>query len=248
MSAECDFSIIIPAFNEEALLPTTLDSVRHAMAELPWRGQVIVVDNNSADRTGEVARASGAEVVFEPHNQISRARNAGARQARGRWLVFLDADTCLSPALLRQALSRLASDRVVGGGSTIAMDRQRAGGMHRFLQLWNSLSRHFGLAAGCFIFCRAEAFRAIGGFPEEVYAGEEIKLTIRLKIWGRTRGRRRFEILGDHPILTSARKAETPLSTLAGFLLVTLCPLALRFRALTWVWYRGRGPTKDQPR
>jgi len=79
-----DYSVIVPAFNEEAFLGHTLDALRQAMATVSLHGEVIVTDNNSTDTTAEIAAASGAKVVFEPVNQISRARNAGARQAAGR--------------------------------------------------------------------------------------------------------------------------------------------------------------------
>ena len=87
-------SIVIPAWNEEKLLPATLQALHSACASFSAAGiswEVIVCDNNSTDRTAEVARASGASVVFEPVNQISRARNTGAAAASGSWLLFLDA-------------------------------------------------------------------------------------------------------------------------------------------------------------
>ena len=79
-------SVIVPAFNEERVLEASLRSVRGAMAALDragWQSELIVCDNNSTDRTAEIARATGADVVFEPINQISRARNTGAARATG---------------------------------------------------------------------------------------------------------------------------------------------------------------------
>src|SRR5262245_27581298 len=110
-----EYSIIVPAYNEEKLLPATLANLRAAMATVPYSGELVVCDNNSTDRTADVARAGGARVVFEPVNHISRARNAGARAALGRWFVMVDADTHIEPALLASALERMASGRVAGG-------------------------------------------------------------------------------------------------------------------------------------
>src|SRR5689334_18853557 len=115
------YSVIIPAYNEEAYLGRTLSSLRAAMDGLPEAGEVIVVDNNSSDRTADIARAAGARVVFEPVNQISRARNAGAAAARGRFFVFLDADTIPSARLLRRALDHLSGGKVCGGGALIVL-------------------------------------------------------------------------------------------------------------------------------
>src|SRR5260221_5303735 len=89
-------SLVVPAFNEERLLPGSLSSMRAAMqgfARLGWHSELIVCDNNSTDRTAEIAKSAGAEVVFEPVNQISRARNAGAARAGGDWIFFVDADS-----------------------------------------------------------------------------------------------------------------------------------------------------------
>ena len=89
-------SIIVPAFNEEKLIERSLLSIRSAattFSQVGWEHEIIVCDNNSTDRTGELARAQGARVFFEPVNQISRARNAGAAAANGEWLVFVDADS-----------------------------------------------------------------------------------------------------------------------------------------------------------
>ncbi len=77
-----DYSIIIPAYNEEELLPATLASVGKAMqAVSSHRGEIVVADNDSSDRTAEIARDAGARVVYEEHRQIARARNSGVWMA-----------------------------------------------------------------------------------------------------------------------------------------------------------------------
>ena len=96
-----DYSIIIPAFNEAAELPATLAAIRTAMESQSLDGECIVVDNNSTDDTTAIATAAGADqVVFEPINQIARARNAGVAVSQGQHLVFVDADTRISVELL----------------------------------------------------------------------------------------------------------------------------------------------------
>jgi glycosyltransferase involved in cell wall biosynthesis len=89
-------SVVVPAFNEEKLITASLAAIRAAMTAFTdrgWAGELIVCDNNSTDRTAELARTAGATVVFEPVNQIARARNCGAAAATGDWLVFVDADS-----------------------------------------------------------------------------------------------------------------------------------------------------------
>lgn len=107
MSPAPDVSIIVPAFNEEKLLAGSLRAVtaaaERAFGAAGLRWELVVCDNNSTDRTAEIARAAGARVIFEPVNQIGRARNTGAAAASGRWLLFIDADSQPSAALLADA-------------------------------------------------------------------------------------------------------------------------------------------------
>lgn len=115
---------MIPAHNEEAYLPVTLASMHRAMSELAThRGEIVVTDNDSTDRTSEVATDGGARVVFEEHRQIARARNAGGYFALGRYLIFLDADTCIDAALLRSTLAELDGGEVCGGGTLMQFGR-----------------------------------------------------------------------------------------------------------------------------
>ena len=118
-------SIVVPAFNEARGLPATLASIRAASAAFDARGwahELIVCDNNSTDGTGDVARAAGARVVFEPVNQISRARNAGAAHATGDWLLFVDADSHPPRALFDDMVEAIAGGRCLAGGATVAVE------------------------------------------------------------------------------------------------------------------------------
>ncbi|MBM4137884.1 MAG: glycosyltransferase [Nitrospira sp.] len=237
-------SIIIPAFNEERLILRCLDSISSSLAHTHKPGlttEVLVVDNNSTDRTAQLASQAGARIVFEPINQIGRARNTGAAVATGNWLLFLDADSLLSPGLLSDILSMIEAGKTVGCGSTLAMDGLPwwANGI---FHLWRGMSVLFGLAAGALIVCRHDAFREVGGFSQDLYALEEIQLSKRLKAWGRQRDLR-FIILSKHPLETSSRKVtlyspgEIAMQILRVFLQRRR---TLRDRTLLSVWYDGR--------
>jgi len=199
-------SVVVPAYNEERLLASTLESIRAAARAFDGFGgwELIVCDNNSTDRTAEIARAAGAQVVFEPHNQISRARNRGAGAATGEWLLFVDADSTPSRELFGDLRAAIESGRVLGGGSTVAADHD-ALSVRAVLVFWNALSRSLRWAAGAFVFCRRDAFSELGGFSEELYASEELDLSGRLKRLARRR-HMEFRILHRHPLRTSARK------------------------------------------
>lgn len=202
-------SIVVPAFNEEKLLAASLRAVKaaagpaFAAAGLEW--ELVVCDNNSTDRTAEIARDAGARVVFEPINQIGRARNTGASIAAGEWLLFIDADSHPSRELLADAAALTRRPDVLLAGAAVALD-EAAPAFRLLCGVWNSVSRLRRLVAGSFILVRAAAFREVGGFDLKFFAGEEIDLALRLqKIVGRREGQRTV-ILHRHPLVTSARK------------------------------------------
>lgn len=204
-----DISIVVPAFNEEKVLAASLDAVRSAAssafdaAGLRW--ELIVCDNNSTDRTTDIARAAGATVVFEPVNQIGRARNTGAAAASGEWLLFIDADSHPSRELLADAAALTRRSDVLLAGATMTFDHAPFF-MRLVCALWNTASRVRKLVAGSFILVRAAAFREVGGFDLRLFASEEIDLALRLqKIVGR-RDRLRTVVLHRHPLVTSGRK------------------------------------------
>jgi glycosyltransferase involved in cell wall biosynthesis len=232
------YSIIIPAFNEEQWLTATITSVRDAMAQVDRPGEIIVVDNNSTDGTARVAAEHGAQVVFEPVNQISRARNAGGRAARGKYLIFLDADTLLSAELLGKALDNLDRPDCCGGGVVIVHDGPLPMMARLILAMWNRCSVILRLGAGCFLYCTRDGFDATGGFSENVYASEEIWFSRSLARWGRAQ-KKTFEIITDPPVVTSNRKFHwfSPLQMAGQFLVVLLFPFAPRFRSLCAFWY-----------
>lgn len=203
-------SIVTPAFNEAKLLPTTLVAIQAAAVAFTARGwtwECVVCDNNSTDATAEIARAAGATVVFEPVNQIGRARDTGARAATGTWLVFIDADSTPSAALFAEIATQIAIGKAVGGGSTVALEP----GTPRYARFvcggWNLWSRLARWAAGSCVWVESAAFQAVGGFGTDYYAGEEVFLSRRLKVYGKSRGLR-FVILAAHPLQTSARKLK----------------------------------------
>lgn len=237
-------SIIVPAFNEERELAGSLRSIRAAAAAWERRGwttELVVCDNNSTDRTAHIAREAGATVVFEPVNQISRARNTGAAAATGEWLVFIDADSHPSPELFDDVAAAIESGRVLGGGCKVVFDTTHAG-VRAAAAFWYALSRALWWAAGSFVFCRRDAFRALGGFTLELYATEEIHFSRGLKRLARARGQR-LVILTRHPLVTSARKARlyrwNEVLKFFGKTLVT-GGRTLRSAKESFAWYDGR--------
>ncbi len=231
------YSIIIPAYNEEALLPHSLQAIKEAMRAIDLPGELIVTDNHSSDQTAAVARQHGATVVYEAVNQISRARNTGARAATGQYLIFVDADTKISEDLLRTAIENLQSGKCVGGGALVTFDRETGWMGKWMIRFWMWVSLRYQLAAGSFIYCLHAAFEDVGGFSQAVYAGEEILLTSALKKWGQHH-RKHFEIITDFPVLTSARKLDHPARVVLATLICIFFPFSIYFKTLCGYWYK----------
>jgi len=194
-------SFIVPAYDEERLIARTLASLFEAGAALGEPFEVVVADDASADRTPAIAREHGARVVPVRHRQIAATRNAGARAAGGEWLVFVDADTAVTPAVVRGALEAMHAG-AAGGGSAFQFDG-RVPLYGRILQrVAIPLYRALGLASGCFLFCTRRAFEAVGGFDERLFAGEELAMSRALRRAGR------FVVLRE-PVTTSGRRLRT---------------------------------------
>ena len=192
-------SFIVPAYNEELELPATLSAIRAAAAATSEPFEIVVANDGSTDATAEVAASGGARVVTIHRRQIAAARNAGAREARGDILFFVDADTRIGPAHVTDARAALAAG-CAGGSARGALDGP--------VPLWGRVFVHVfsafyftvaNLGAGAFLFTTRGNFEATGGFDQELFAGEEIYFSLALKKLGR------FRVLAE-PVVTSGRK------------------------------------------
>jgi len=185
------FSLIIPAYNEEGYLPRLLDTVEVARERYgggPEAIEVVVVDNLSTDRTGEVARALGCRVVRVEKRVIAAARNGGAHAARGEVLAFVDADSRIHPETFNAIDRALATGRVIGGATGVKLERLSLG-----LAVTYALMVAFvwitGLDAGV-VFCRRDDFAQVGGYNEERLYAEDVEFLLQLRRLGKTRGQK----------------------------------------------------------
>ena len=110
----------MPAYNEELHLLENLTKIKNSFKSNSFSDyEIIVCDNNSTDSTPIIAEDFGAKVIFEPFNQISKARNKGASIANGEWLVFIDADSWPSKYLVKTLLDKISQNDTIAGSSTV---------------------------------------------------------------------------------------------------------------------------------
>jgi glycosyltransferase involved in cell wall biosynthesis len=207
MNAE--ITIIIPAKNEAKMLPKLLRSLCKQDYEGMSETRVIVADAGSTDGTMEAALSFRDRLLVEviPGGLPSVGRNAGARLATTKFLLFLDADVELpEPTLLRRALWRMRRKNLHLATTNIAC---RDGGFfddalyagNNFMQRIGSFTKPF--ATGMFMLFERDAFWTLGGFNERALFAEDYLLSkgvarLRFRI---VRGRvlttnRQFQRLG----------------------------------------------------
>ncbi len=228
-------SFIIPAYNEELELSSTLAAIRAAASRAAQPCEVIVVDDASTDATPEIASQAGAQVISVHRRQIAAARNAGAHVAQGEYLFFVDADTRINRMHIIDAITALEAG-YSGGSARVVTDG--------FIPLWGRIllrvfcALYFGLnlGAGAFLFTTRHNFEAIGGFDERYFVGEEVYFSLALRKLGR------FRVLRE-PILTSGRKLRmySAKQILGNFVAVILGGRRVaRSRARLGLWYDGK--------
>lgn len=155
-------SIVIPTLNAEGSLPTTLLALMEGLSSGVIR-EVIISDGGSGDATQKIAEDAGAKFVTGPASRGGQLRR-GAKAAEGQWLLFLHADTHLSPGWSQVAETHLATKQAGYGRLRFA-----GGGLAgEIVSSWANLrSRLFGLPYGDqSLLIPASLYNQIGGYPD----------------------------------------------------------------------------------
>jgi glycosyltransferase involved in cell wall biosynthesis len=185
------FSVVIPAYNEEQYLPRLLDSIEVARSNYSGGAkeiEVIVADNDSNDRTAEIAAAHGARVVTVQKRRIAAARNGGGHAALGEIVCFIDADSAVHPQTFDAIDRAICSGRYVGGSTGLTLERKSFGLLATYC-LGAPLVLLTGMDSGV-VFCRREDFEAAGGYDETRLYAEDLVFLMALRRLGKTRGQR----------------------------------------------------------
>jgi glycosyltransferase involved in cell wall biosynthesis len=177
-------SVVIPCFNGEAFLKATIES---ALAQSYPRVEIIVVDDGSTDRSGEIAQSFPVRYLHQPNRGLTPSRNLGIQESRGSYLVFLDADDRLMPEAIEAGLRVLARHPecalTVGDHLFVAEDGSYlANSQKTFLPAghYEALlkSNYFEMISS--ILFRRSIFDQVGGFDTELRVAEDYDLYLRI--------------------------------------------------------------------
>ncbi len=193
-------SVIIPAFNEEKYLSATLAAIQKQTFP---DYEIIVVANGCTDATEQILRAQTSEKLRHlslPQANVSVARNAGALNAQGELLVFVDADTQLAEDSLQKIKEEFTSEYSVAT-TKAAPNIQKL--KFRLHQMTKNILHKSHVYQGCsgVLVCRKKDFHAVDGYPPNIVLKEHRKLIQKLKEKGK------YKYI-DTPAITSMRRFE----------------------------------------
>lgn len=178
--------MIVPVRNGARSIPALLESLA-AQTLADRRFEVIVVDNDSSDRTAQLAARAGARVVHEPIANRARARNRGAGEARAALFAFTDADCVAHPDWLEALIGCASSSALVAGNVRLDVG-ENPNRIERFEALWRFGQEAWvaqGWAATANLLVRRDVFHEIGGFdPSWRHIGEDVDFCFRARAAG----------------------------------------------------------------
>ena len=253
-------SIVIPAFNEERYLAALLGDIARACLAYRYGAravEVIVADNGSSDGTVALARSHGCKVLYVRPRLIAAVRNAGAAEAKGILLAFIDADTRIDPETFNAIDEHFATGESIVA-TTGALPERRSLPITLGWRLVGLASALIGLGvprslAECMptgvVCCARGDWEAVGGYPEWLFA-EDVAFILALKRFGRRLGRIAGRI-EDVPAVVSTRKFDEHGEWHFVTLPAKLMMLALRSGGLSaWAkryWYGRQRSTSAAP-
>lgn len=177
-------SIIIPCYNGEAFLQEAIES---ALAQSYRRVEVIVVDDGSTDRSGEIARTLPVRYLHQTNRGLCASRNEGIRASKGSYILFLDADDRLKPDAIENGLCVLAEQpecaMSVGDHMFICQDRlhvapSRKECLSQFH--YEALLRSNFIEMISSVIFRRSVLEEMGGFNPELKVAEDYDLYLRI--------------------------------------------------------------------
>jgi glycosyltransferase involved in cell wall biosynthesis len=220
MSISDELTIVIPAKNEEKLLPRLLTSLLKQDYPLISDTRIFLADADSTDRTAQVAKefGPGLNITVIQGGLPSVGRNNGAWCADSRYLLFVDADIELADTtLLRRAVELIKSRNLHCVTTDILCPN--GGWADGFLYTCNNLAQrlsrlHKPFATGMFMLVDTARFEELGGFDEQALYAEDYQLTRQIH-------RRRFRVIRGGIYSTNRRFLKMGHATIMRFFLNT---------------------------
>lgn len=198
-------SVIIPAYNEEALIHQCLSALRNQ--DYTGELEIVVVDNHCTDRTAEVALSWGARVVYEPNKGYIFALKRGAEEATGDILIYTDADTMVPSNWVSTLVAALEEhpDAAAVGGWVAFYDANWKGKIFwKFVLpiglIYDRLCFSYAHLWGANMAIKREAFQKVGGWNPRFNLHADSELSKRLSRVGKVL------MLKDFCVSTSARR------------------------------------------
>ncbi len=196
-------SVVIPAYNEENYLKSTLESLKK-QALKPF--EIIVVDNGSTDKTGEVAKSLGVKVILEKKKGIGFARKIGFEEALGDIIATTDADTILPKDwLLKISKTFKKNSNIIAVGGPYNFNTNKYKLIIKIVsKIWifgDRILNSGNNIPGVNMAVLKKAYFKVGGFREINYF-EDLDLSLRLKKIGKV------VFLKDLLVTTSFRRYQ----------------------------------------
>lgn len=204
-----DYSVIIPAHNEEKYIGKCLQSIRKAEKHIqPASLEIIVVCNRCTDSTALISEQYGAKVLVNDEKNLSAIRNTGIRAAEGDIIVTIDADSVMTEYALAEIRQMLGTGKYIGGGTKPRFERMSVGiffsAVYVALNLIPTMIRNRAALSGAMFWFYRKDFV---GFDESLVSLEDMDFAVRMHRAGKERGQR-FGTLKKSYIVTSSRKFD----------------------------------------
>lgn len=195
-------SVIIAAYNEEATLGAQLKALSHEDSAHPF--EILVCDNGSTDGTAALVRQMAGSlpelrlVDASARRGPAAARNIGAAAARGKLLLFCDADDVIAPGWVNALCDAAANADLVAGtleGRLLNRDHRAAVSWEVSSEITVAWWPRYPAGATSNMAVRTSVFHAVGGFDEPLRTGEDIDLCWRVQLAGYSFARSRAAVV-----------------------------------------------------
>lgn len=196
-------SVVVPAYNEERIIATCIQHLQAQAFDQPY--EIIISNNNSTDRTAQIATQLGVRVLNTTEKGYVHAAIAGVQAAEGEIIAMTDADTRVPPHWLQRIYDTLLAQPqlVAVGGPFEFYDGPR--GVRAVIKLLNGISPRLMIASlsGMNMAFRKSAYQAVGGFNPKINLQADTYIGNRLAKYGKTM------LIRDNVVLSSGRRYQT---------------------------------------